>query len=282
MGVDGVYGRTGAYEDVVEALGALHRPRSATRGRKSFRFPPVVSRALIEKIGLSQELPASAGLRLRARRRRGAHRGGGGALRRRAGPGPTTLRRANSCSRRRPAIPSIRSPPRAARCPREGLVFDVAGDCFRREPSRDIDRLQSFRMREFVAIGAPEQIDGFPRTLDRARRRNRRRARADPPHRGRERSVLRPRRRDGRQVPGRAGAEIRDADPRALGGNPDRLHELQLSSRPFRPDLGHARRQTANPPTPPASPSAWTASRSRCSRPTERTPRNGRPRCEAR
>jgi seryl-tRNA synthetase len=45
--------------------------------------------------------------------------------------------------------------------PGEGLLFDVACDCFRREPSRDIDRLQSFRMREFVAIGAPEQATAF-------------------------------------------------------------------------------------------------------------------------
>jgi seryl-tRNA synthetase len=45
--------------------------------------------------------------------------------------------------------------------PRDGLVFDVACDCFRREPSRDIDRLQSFRMREFVFIGAPDQATAF-------------------------------------------------------------------------------------------------------------------------
>jgi seryl-tRNA synthetase len=45
--------------------------------------------------------------------------------------------------------------------PGEGLLFDVACDCFRREPSREIDRLQSFRMREFVAIGAPDQATAF-------------------------------------------------------------------------------------------------------------------------
>jgi seryl-tRNA synthetase len=45
--------------------------------------------------------------------------------------------------------------------PRQGYVFDVACDCFRREPSRDIDRLQSFRMREYVRIGTPEQIKEF-------------------------------------------------------------------------------------------------------------------------
>ena len=49
--------------------------------------------------------------------------------------------------------------PRAAACRRP--VFDVAADCFRHEPSRSLDRLQSFRMREFVRIGTPEEITGF-------------------------------------------------------------------------------------------------------------------------
>jgi seryl-tRNA synthetase len=47
--------------------------------------------------------------------------------------------------------------------PAAGLLFDVASDCFRREPSRDLDRLQSFRMREYVCVGTPEQIDDFRR-----------------------------------------------------------------------------------------------------------------------
>jgi seryl-tRNA synthetase len=42
-----------------------------------------------------------------------------------------------------------------------GLVFDVASDCFRHEPSQDIDRFQSFRMREFVAMGTPDQVVAF-------------------------------------------------------------------------------------------------------------------------
>ena len=39
---------------------------------------------------------------------------------------------------------------------RRGLLFDVACDCFRREPSKMLDRLQSFRMREYVRIGTPD------------------------------------------------------------------------------------------------------------------------------
>ena len=64
------------------------------------------------------------------------------------------------------------------------MLFDVASDCFRREPSRDIDRLQSFRMREFVAIGAPDAATAFRESwMERAaglRRLARPRYRIDP------------------------------------------------------------------------------------------------------
>jgi len=43
----------------------------------------------------------------------------------------------------------------------KGLLFDVSADCFRREPSRQLDRLQSFRMREYVRVGSAEQAVGF-------------------------------------------------------------------------------------------------------------------------
>jgi seryl-tRNA synthetase len=53
--------------------------------------------------------------------------------------------------------------------PPSGLQFDVACDCFRREPSRHLDRMQSFRMREYVCIGSPRQITGFrERWIERA------------------------------------------------------------------------------------------------------------------
>ena len=45
--------------------------------------------------------------------------------------------------------------------PASGLLFDVACDCFRHEPSSELDRLQSFRMREYVRIGTPQQIGEF-------------------------------------------------------------------------------------------------------------------------
>src|SRR5271155_1179930 len=56
MGVDGVYSRTGAYEEVVDVLGGfIGRLRPGTA--EVFRFPPVVSRALIEKSGYLASFP---------------------------------------------------------------------------------------------------------------------------------------------------------------------------------------------------------------------------------
>jgi seryl-tRNA synthetase len=45
--------------------------------------------------------------------------------------------------------------------PPGGLHFDIEADVFRHEPSLSLDRLQSFRMREFVRIGSPDEIVEF-------------------------------------------------------------------------------------------------------------------------
>ena len=53
--------------------------------------------------------------------------------------------------------------------PASGLKFDIASYCFRREATYESDRLQAFRMREFVCIGNPEQASEFrARWLSRA------------------------------------------------------------------------------------------------------------------
>jgi seryl-tRNA synthetase len=45
--------------------------------------------------------------------------------------------------------------------PAGALKFDVASYCFRREATHEIDRLQAFRMREFVCMGSPRQAFDF-------------------------------------------------------------------------------------------------------------------------
>jgi seryl-tRNA synthetase len=49
------------------------------------------------------------------------------------------------------------------------LLFDVASYCFRREATHELDRLQAFRMREFVCVGTADQVMDFrARWLSRA------------------------------------------------------------------------------------------------------------------
>ena len=159
MSIDGVYARTGGYESVVTGL-ANFISTFREPDMEVLRFPPVMSRAHIERHGYLKSFPnllgCVCGLHGSEREIEAA------AARHEKGEDWTTSLAPNdlvltpaACY---PVYPIV-----AARgaVPDAGLRFDVAADCFRREPSRDIDRLQSFRMREYVCIGKPEQISAF-------------------------------------------------------------------------------------------------------------------------
>ncbi len=159
MGADGVYARTGAYEAVVEALAALitrHRDPAC----EVFRFPPVMSRAVLETSGYLKSFPNLLGCVCCMDGSEADIRGAvsrfveGGTYTDQLGVADLVLTPA-SCYPIYP-IAAARGP-----MPAEGLLFDVGCDCFRREPSRDLDRLQSFRMREYVRVGSAEQIAAF-------------------------------------------------------------------------------------------------------------------------
>ena len=159
MGVAGVYGRSGAYEDVVEALA-----RMITRQRdpqaEVLRLPPVVSRAMIEKSGYLKSFPHLLGCVCSLS---GSDREIGAVVERHIAGGDWADALAANDLALAPAACYPVYPLAASRgpIPAEGLIFDVACDCFRREPSHDIDRFQSFRMREYVFIGAPSQVRAF-------------------------------------------------------------------------------------------------------------------------
>jgi seryl-tRNA synthetase len=157
-GVDGVYGRTGEYEGVVDALGGLISKHREPRA-EVVRFPPVVSRSLIEKLGYLKSFPNLLGCVCGLS---GGERKIEEAVDRFLAGGDWTESLSASDLVLAPAACYVVYPLAAARSiPAEGALFDVACDCFRREPSRDIDRLQSFRMREFVLIGGAEQVQEF-------------------------------------------------------------------------------------------------------------------------
>jgi seryl-tRNA synthetase len=159
LGVDGVYGRTALYEDVIDRLGALISRQRDPRA-EVLRFPPVMSRPQLEKSGYLKSFPnllgcvcALHGTEAEIRAAADSHETGGDWTRSLA-PADLVLSPA-ACY---PVYPLIAS---RGSLPPGGLIFDVAADCFRREPSRSLDRLQSFRMREFVRIGAPAEITIF-------------------------------------------------------------------------------------------------------------------------
>ncbi|HVV94930.1 MAG TPA: amino acid--[acyl-carrier-protein] ligase [Hyphomicrobiales bacterium] len=167
-GADGVYLRSGVYEDVVERLAALIS-RQREPDTEVLRFPPVMSRARLEKSGYLKSFPNLLGTV-------SALHGSDAEIMAAAG----RLDRGEDWTEGLAASDLVLAPaacypvyPLAASrgaVPRDGLRFDVAADCFRHEPSEDLMRLQSFRMREYVCIGSPRQIQDFrDRWMARAR-----------------------------------------------------------------------------------------------------------------
>jgi seryl-tRNA synthetase len=159
-GVDGVYARTGLYEGMVEALAALisaHRPR----GAEVLRFPPVMSRAQIERHGYLKSFPNLLGAVSCICGDERHIRGVVNRFMEDGTPWTDELQAADLVLAPAACYPVY--PIAAARgvVPADGYVFDVAADCFRREPSTDIDRFQSFRMREYVRVGTQTQIQAF-------------------------------------------------------------------------------------------------------------------------
>src|ERR1700747_2038027 len=159
MGTDGVYARTALYEDVVERLAALIT-RNREAGTEVMRFPPVMNRAQLEKSGYLKSFPNLLGCVCGLH---GSEREISQAVSRFDAGGDWTTSLSPADLVLSPAACYPVYPIAAARgpVPQGGLRFDVAADCFRREPSRHLDRLQSFRMREYVCIGSPKDVADF-------------------------------------------------------------------------------------------------------------------------
>ena len=159
MGSDGVYARTALYEDVVERLAALIS-RHREPDTEVMRFPPVMNRAQLEKSGYLKSFPNLLGCVCGLH---GTEREINAAVSRFDAGGDWTGSLSPADLVLSPAACYPVYPIAANRgvLPAGGLRFDVAADCFRREPSRHLDRLQSFRMREYVCIGSPDDVSAF-------------------------------------------------------------------------------------------------------------------------
>jgi seryl-tRNA synthetase len=158
-GIDGVYARTAVFEQAVDGLtGLITRYREPNT--EVLRFPPVMSRRQVEKSGYLKSFPhflgcvsCLSGPEADIRAAVDRHEAGEDWT-----PGLSPADLVLSPAACYPVYPLVAS---RGDVPAGGLLFDVASDCFRREPSKNLDRLQSFRMREYVCIGSPEEISAF-------------------------------------------------------------------------------------------------------------------------
>jgi len=159
-GVDGLYGRSAVFEDVVERISALIGAWGVGRDVELLRFPPAMSRALLEKSGYLRDFPDLAGTVFTFCGDDSDHRRLLSCLDR-AEDWSDSQRMSRivmtpvACYPVYPVI-AARGP-----LPEGGKTLDIFSYCFRHEPSLDPERMQLFRQREFVRLGTPEQVDLF-------------------------------------------------------------------------------------------------------------------------
>src|SRR5580658_4698965 len=148
LGVDGVYARTALYEGMIERLAAFITRERDPRA-EVLRFPPVMSRRQLEKSGYLKSFPNLLGCVCALHGSEASIRA---AADRHETGGDWTQALSSSDLVLSPAACYPVYPIAAARgqLPAGGWQFDIEADVFRHEPSRSLDRLQSFRMREFV------------------------------------------------------------------------------------------------------------------------------------
>lgn len=159
-GVDGLYGRGGVFEDVVERFNDLISAAGRNDGAEVMRFPPGLARQHFERSEYLKSFPQLAGTIHSFTGNDRAHQ----TLLRRLEEGEdwtdgqmatNVVMTPAACY---PIYPTIAD--RGALKP-EGALVDVFSYCFRHEPSLDPARMQLFRMREYVRIGTPEQVMAF-------------------------------------------------------------------------------------------------------------------------
>lgn len=168
-GVDGLYGRSGVFEDVIQRFDNLITSFGGGDGAEVVRFPPGMNRALFEKSGYLKSFPNLAGT---IHAFNGNDKDHAALLEKLfAGEDWTYGQEATdivlapaACYPLYPTVAQLGA------LPEKGRLYDLQSYCFRREPSQDPARQQFFRMREYVRIGSPEQVTEFRQTwLDRGR-----------------------------------------------------------------------------------------------------------------
>jgi hypothetical protein len=148
-GVDGLYGRSGSYESVAEAMDRLVLRVGADQKATSVRFPPVMRWTTFEHNGYLESFPDQMGSIHTFRGDERAH--------------AELLHRTEEHEDRAPLLESTDMvlcpavchplyPTMTGTLPEGGRRVEVYGYCFRHEPSTDPFRMQSFRQHDYVYL----------------------------------------------------------------------------------------------------------------------------------
>lgn len=159
-GVDGLYGRAGIFEEVIERFEAVVTRLGAADGATRIHFPPGIPRSLIERTGYMKSFPQLAGC---VHCFTGDERDHAALLAKMAAGEDWSGSQEATDMVLTPAAcyPLYPTVAQAGPLPPEGRLFDLRSYCFRHEPSREPTRMQLFRMREYVRIGSPDQVQAF-------------------------------------------------------------------------------------------------------------------------
>jgi seryl-tRNA synthetase len=153
--VQGVFGRGAVFESVLGAFNALITRVSQDDGAEYYTFPPVIDRQIIERTDYLDSFPHLAGTvfsflgkdkQARELSSRVHESKPWGDL---VGMTDVCLNPA-ACY---PVYPTIRGT-----LPEQGRLITMFNWVYRHEPSPEPTRMQSFRVREFVRAGTPDEV----------------------------------------------------------------------------------------------------------------------------
>jgi len=160
MGVDGLYGRSGLFEQVVEGINRAFSRVGDADAPEVMRFPPGIGRGQLEQSGYLRSSPQLVGT---VHSFTGADRDHRAMLEMLDKGGDWTAGQKTTQVALTPAAcygvyPTIAARGRMAET---GALVDVYTYCFRHEPSIDPARMQMFRQREHVRLGTEAQALDF-------------------------------------------------------------------------------------------------------------------------
>jgi len=157
-GVRGADGRSAKFEDLLQRFDKLVLREAVDDGAEEMHFPPIVARTLIERMGYLHNFPQLIGsthsffgkdmaaLELAALADKGER------WEHLLEPTETMLLPA-ACY---PVYPLF-----SGLLPEGGRLITVCNWCYRHEPSDEPTRLQAFRQREYIRIGAPDAVEAW-------------------------------------------------------------------------------------------------------------------------